>query len=39
VRLRWFCVVGQLITVCFDYLGLDFPLPLRICLAVMALSA
>ena len=39
VRLRWFGVVGQLITVCFVYLGLDFPLPFGICLAFIALSA
>jgi two-component system, sensor histidine kinase RegB len=39
VRLRWFGVVGQLVTVCFVYLGLDFPLPFGICLAFIALSA
>ena len=39
VRLRWFGVVGQLLTVCFVYLGLGFPLPFGICLAFIALSA
>jgi two-component system, sensor histidine kinase RegB len=39
VRLRWFGVVGQLITVCVVYLVLDFPLPFGICLAFIALSA
>jgi two-component system sensor histidine kinase RegB len=39
VRLRWFGVVGQLVTVCVVYLGLDFPLPFGICLAFIALSA
>jgi two-component system sensor histidine kinase RegB len=39
VRLRWFGVIGQLVTVCFVYLGLGFPLPFGICLAFIALSA
>jgi two-component system, sensor histidine kinase RegB len=39
VRLRWFGVVGQLLTVCFVYLVLGFPLPFGICLAFIALSA
>jgi len=39
VRLRWFGVVGQLLTVCYVYLVLRFPLPLGICLAFIALSA
>jgi two-component system, sensor histidine kinase RegB len=39
VRLRWFGVVGQLVTVCFVYLGLGFDLPFGICLAFIALSA
>ena len=39
VRLRWFGVVGQLVTVGFVYLVLDFPLPFGICLAFIALSA
>jgi two-component system, sensor histidine kinase RegB len=39
VRLRWFGVIGQLLTVCFVYLALAFPLPFGICLAFIALSA
>ena len=39
MRLRWFGVVGQLLTVCFVYLGLGFPLPFGICLGLIALSA
>jgi two-component system, sensor histidine kinase RegB len=39
VRLRWFGVIGQLVTVCFVYLGLGFHLPFGICLAFIALSA
>jgi two-component system sensor histidine kinase RegB len=39
VRLRWFGVVGQVLTVCFVYLGLGFSLPFGICLAFIALSA
>ena len=39
VRLRWFGVIGQLLTVCFVYLFLGFPLPFGICLAFIALSA
>jgi len=39
VRLRWFGVIGQLVTVCFVYLFLGFPLPFGICLAFIALSA
>jgi two-component system, sensor histidine kinase RegB len=39
VRLRWFGVIGQLLTVCFVYLALGFPLPFGICLAFIALSA
>ena len=39
VRLRWFGVIGQLLTVCFVYLVLGFALPLGICLAFIALSA
>ena len=38
VRLRWFGVIGQLVTVCFVYLVLDFPFPVGICLAFIALS-
>jgi two-component system, sensor histidine kinase RegB len=39
VRLRWFGVVGQLLTICFVYFVLDFDLPIGICLALIALSA
>ncbi len=39
VRLRWFGVIGQLVTVCYVYLVLRFPLPFGICLAFIALSA
>jgi len=39
VRLRWFGVIGQLVTVCFVYLVLDFAFPVGICLAFIALSA
>jgi two-component system sensor histidine kinase RegB len=39
VRLRWFGVIGQLVTVCFVYLVLGFALPFGICLAFIALSA
>jgi two-component system, sensor histidine kinase RegB len=39
VRLRWFGVIGQLLTVCFVYLGLGYPLPFGVCLAFIALSA
>jgi two-component system, sensor histidine kinase RegB len=39
VRLRWFGVIGQLITVGIVYLVLGFALPLGICLAFIALSA
>jgi two-component system sensor histidine kinase RegB len=39
VRLRWFGVVGQLVTVCFVYLVLGFPMQFGICLAFIALSA
>jgi two-component system sensor histidine kinase RegB len=39
VRLRWFGVLGQLLTVLVVYLGLGFPFPLGICLGFIALSA
>ena len=39
VRLRWFGVIGQLVTVGVVYLVLGFALPLGICLAFIALSA
>jgi len=39
VRLRWFGVLGQLVTVGFVYLVLGFKLPLGVCLAFIALTA
>src|SRR5207302_65693 len=39
VRLRWLAVIGQTTAVLVVYLGLDFELPIRACLAVIALDA
>ena len=39
VRLRWFGVVGQLLTVCYVYLGAGLPFAIGICLALIALTA
>jgi len=39
IRLRWIAVVGQLATVGFVHLWLEFPLPFAYCLAVISLSA
>ena len=39
VRLRWFAVVGQLITVALVSLWLGFAMPLGYCLALIVLSA
>lgn len=39
VRLRWFGVGGQLITVLGVYWGLGFDLPIGLCFALIALSA
>ena len=39
VRLRWLAVIGQSTAVLVVYIGLDFPLPIWACLAVIALSA
>ena len=39
VRLRWLAVVGQTIAVLGVYFLLGFPLPIGLCLAVIALSA
>jgi two-component system sensor histidine kinase RegB len=39
VRLRWFSIAGQIITVLVVHAGLDFALPIWACLAVIALSA
>jgi two-component system sensor histidine kinase RegB len=39
VRLRWFGVVGQLLTVIAVYWGLGFAFPIGLCLALIAISA
>ena len=39
VRLRWFGVIGQLLTVCYVYFGLGFQFDIGICLALIALTA
>ena len=39
LRLRWLAIIGQTIAVLVVYYGLDFPLPIWACLAVIALSA
>jgi two-component system sensor histidine kinase RegB len=39
VRLRWFGVVGQLLTVCYVYFGLGFQFDIGICLALIAVTA
>jgi two-component system sensor histidine kinase RegB len=39
VRLRWLAIIGQSTAVLVVYYGLDFPLPIWACLAVIALSA
>jgi two-component system sensor histidine kinase RegB len=39
LRLRWLAIIGQTTAVLVVYYGLDFPLPLWACLAVIALSA
>jgi two-component system sensor histidine kinase RegB len=39
VRLRWFGVVGQLLTVIGVYWGLGFTFPIGLCLALIAISA
>ena len=39
VRLRWLAVVGQTTAILVVHYGLDFPLPIWACLAVIALSA
>ncbi len=39
VRLRWLAIIGQTTAVLVVYYGLDFPLPIWACLAVIALSA
>ena len=39
VRLRWFGIVGQLLTVCYVYFVLGFQFSIGICLALIALTA
>jgi two-component system sensor histidine kinase RegB len=39
VRLRWFGVAGQLVTVCYVYFVLGFQFDVGICLALIALTA
>jgi two-component system sensor histidine kinase RegB len=39
LRLRWLAIIGQTTAVLVVYYGLDFPLPIWACLAVVALSA
>ncbi|MEO0606909.1 MAG: ActS/PrrB/RegB family redox-sensitive histidine kinase [Pseudomonadota bacterium] len=39
MTLRWLAVVGQTLAVLFVYFGLDFSLPLGLCLAVISASA
>jgi two-component system, sensor histidine kinase RegB len=38
LRLRWFAIIGQTITVVVVYYGLDFELPIWPCLAVITLA-
>lgn len=39
VRLRWLAIIGQTTAVLVVYFGLEFPLPIWACLAVIVLSA
>jgi two-component system sensor histidine kinase RegB len=39
LRLRWLAIIGQSTAVLVVYYGLDFPMPVWACLAVIALSA
>lgn len=39
IRLRWFAILGQLITICIVYFGLRFDLPIGYCLLFIAASA
>jgi two-component system sensor histidine kinase RegB len=39
LRLRWLAIIGQTTAVLVVYYGIDFPLPIWACLAVIALSA
>jgi len=39
IRLRWFAVAGQTITILILYYGFRFPVPLALCMAFILLSA
>ena len=39
VRLRWLAIIGQTTAVLLVFYGLEFPLPILACLAVIALAA
>ena len=39
VRLRWLAVVGQTVALLVVYFGFKFPLPLGLCLGIVAISA
>src|SRR5215469_14533141 len=39
IRLRWFAVAGQTVTILLTHFGFGFPVPLAKCLAVILLSA
>jgi two-component system sensor histidine kinase RegB len=39
IRLRWFAVVGQIVTILTIFNGFGFPVPLVLCLSVIVLSA
>lgn len=39
IRLRWFAVLGQAVTVAIVYFGFGFDLPIGLCAGVIALSA
>jgi two-component system sensor histidine kinase RegB len=39
IRLRWFAVVGQIVTILTIFYGFGFPVPLVLCLSVIVLSA
>src|SRR4029078_8096611 len=39
LRLRWLAIIGQTTAVLVVHYGLDFPMPVWACLAVIALSA
>lgn len=38
IRLRWIAVVGQTLTLLIVYFGLDFQLPIELCLLIIAIS-